>query len=243
MTRRIFILLVLASALTGCGLRPAGNTTPLQVHPDMDSQPKFKAQSASAFFADGRANRPAVPGTIAYGHLHEDDVLMTGKDASGNLVKSNPLPVTEATLRYGQERFNINCAPCHGRLGDGNGLVKTRSFGALNPANLQETRLREVADGHIFDVITNGIRTMQPLDGNIPVSDRWAIISYVRVLQRSQLANIKDVPTGTDIKAPDPSATPIPAASPAASSATGTATTSPAASAAASPAKATPTKK
>jgi mono/diheme cytochrome c family protein len=232
MTRRIFILLVFASALTGCGLRPAGNTTPLQVHPDMDNQPKFKAQSASAFFADGRANRPAPLGTIAQGHLNEDDALVMGKDASGTLIKSNPVPVTAALLSRGQERFNINCAACHGRLGDGNGAVKTRSYGALAPANLQEPRLREVADGHIFDVITHGIRTMQPLGGNIPVADRWAITAYVRALQRSQNANIKDVPAGADVKAADPSATPMvaaPTASPATAGGAG-ASASPAAS-------------
>ncbi len=234
MTRRIFILLVLAGALTGCGLRPAGNTTPLQVHPDMDNQPKYKAQSASTFFADGRSNRPALPGTIARGHLNEDDALATGKDASGTLLKSNPFALTEALLRRGQERFIINCVPCHGRLGDGNGMVKARSFGVLNPANLQEVRLREVADGHIFDVITHGIRTMQPLGFNVPVNDRWAIVAYVRALQRSQNANLKDVPTGTNIQAPDPSATPVIAA-PAASPVAGA---SPATAPAASPANA-----
>jgi len=242
MTRRIFILLVLASALAGCGLRPAGNTTPLQVHPDMDSQPKFKAQSASAFFADGRSNRPAPLGTIAQGHLNEDDGFVMGKDASGNLIKGNPVAITEALLKRGQERFNINCATCHGQLGDGNGAVKTRSFGALAPANLQDTRLRGIADGHIFDVITNGIRTMQPLGGNIPVSDRWAIVAYVRALQRSQSTNIKDVPAGTDIKAADPSASPVSAApSPAVGSSPAA---SPASSGAASTTKtAAPTKK
>ncbi len=234
MTRRIFILLVLAGALTGCGLRPAGNTTPLQVHPDMDNQPKFKAQSASTFFADGRANRPAVPGTIAHGKWNEDEVLATGKDASGNLIKSNPVPLTEALLKRGQERFNINCAPCHGRLGDGNGMVKTRSFGALNPANLQEPRLREITDGQIFEVITNGIRTMQPRGGDIPVDDRWAIIAYVRALQRSQHAGLNDVPDNekNNIKAADPSAALVVAPAAGASPAT-----SPAASPAASPAK------
>ena len=236
MTRRIFTLLVLAGALTGCGLRPSGNTTPLQVHPDMDSQPKFKAQSASTFFADGRSNRSAPVGTIAQGHLNEDDVLVLGKDASGALIKSNPVPVTEALLKRGQERFNINCAACHGRLGDGNGAVKARSYGALAPANLQEVRLREIADGHIFDVITLGLRTMQPLGGNIPVSDRWAIVAYVRALQRSQSANIKDVPAGTDLKAPDPSATPL-AAAPVAASPAPAAGASPATSPVASPVK------
>ncbi len=234
MTRRILFLLVLAGSLTACGIKPSGNTTPLQVHPDMDNQLKFKAQSESPFYADGRSNRPAVFGTIAYGKLQEDDVLATGKDAAGNLIKTSPVAISAALLQRGQERFNINCAPCHGRAGEGNGIVKTRSLGALAPANLQEPRIREVPDGHIYDVITNGIRTMQPLGGNIPVSDRWAIVAYVRALQRSQFANVKDVPTGTDIKAADPSATPIPAAAPASAASAVAATTSPAASAAAS---------
>lgn len=143
--------------------------------------------------------------------------------------------LTEAVLKHGQERFNINCAPCHGRLGDGNGMVKARSFGALVPANLQDSRLREVADGHLFDVITHGIRTMQPLGGNVPVADRWAIVAYMRALQRSQSANIKDVPAGTDIKAFDPSETPI-AAAPVATGAAGSASPA-AASPVASPAK------
>ena len=224
MTRRILMMMVLAIAASACGLRPGGNTPPIQVHPDMDNQPKFKAQSESKFYADGRSNRAAEPGTIAQGKLNEDDVLNTGKDASGNLLKNNPVVITKAVLERGQERFNINCAPCHGRMGEGNGIVKIKSQGALAPANLQETRLREVPDGHIYDVITNGIRTMQPLGGNIPVSDRWAIAHYVRALQRSQNSNIKDVPASSvaGIKAADPIAAPVTAAtgaSPAASAA------------------------
>ncbi len=226
MTRRILMMMVLAIAASACGLRPGGNTPPLQVHPDMDNQPKFKAQSASKFYADGRSNRAAVPGTIAQGKLNEDDILNTGKDASGNLLKNNPVVITKAVLERGQERFNINCAPCHGRMGEGNGIVKIKSGGALAPANLQETRLREVGDGHIYDVITNGIRTMQPLGGNITVSDRWAITHYVRALQRSQNSNIKDVPPSSvasikaaDVVAAPATAVPTTGASPAASAA------------------------
>lgn len=236
MTRRIFILLALASALTGCGLRPAGNTTPLQVHPDMDSQPKFKAQSASAFYADGRSNRPAPPGTIAWERLGDDDAFQTGKDASGSFIKTNPLAMTEATLRYGQERFTINCAPCHGRLGDGNGPVKARSFAALNPQNLQQQIFRDYPDGQIFDVITHGKVNivdgkpqqgmMQPMEGFVPVRDRWAIVAYVRALQRSQNADLKDVPAGADIKAADPTPTPATSANPAATGSPATAPTS-----------------
>lgn len=236
MRSRKLVLLILAGALSGCGLKPSGDTPPLQVHPDMDNQPKYKAQSASAFYADGRSNRPAVPGTIAYDKLQEDDAVATGM-IGNDLVKNIPVPITEALLKRGQERFNINCAPCHGRAAEGNGIVKVRSQGALNPANLQEARLREVADGHIFNVITNGIRTMQPLAHQTTVQDRWAIIAYVRALQRSQNANVKDVPAGTSIKDADPSATPVAAAS--------APVTSPAASPSAAASKATvaPTKK
>lgn len=251
MTSRIFILLVLAGALTGCGLRPSGNTTPLQVHPDMDSQPKFKAQSASLFYADGRSNRPAPPGTIAYGHLNEDDAVATGKDVSGNFIRTNPRPLTAALLKEGQEHYNIHCAPCHGRLGDGNGMVKTRSFGALNPANLQQPIFRDYPDGQIFDVITHGKVTitdgkpvqgmMQPLGGNIAVPDRWAIVAYVRALQRSQNASLKDVPDNekNSIKAADPTPAPAAPAAPPAGAAPTTAPASPAASPAsgAAPAK------
>jgi mono/diheme cytochrome c family protein len=105
-------------------------------------------------------------------------VMDTGKDANGNLLKNNPVVITKAVLERGQERFNINCAICHGRAGEGNGIVKVKSQGALAPANLQEVRLREIADGHIYDVITNGIRTMQPLGGNIQISKTFRNLQW-----------------------------------------------------------------
>lgn len=239
MKSRILILLTLA--LSGCALRPGVDAPPLQVHPDMDHQLKFKAQSASTFFADGRSNRMPVPGTIAHGALKEDDGMFTGKDSAGNLIKTSPIAITEAVMKRGQERFNINCSPCHGRMAEGNGIVKTRSFGALNPANLTQQRIREAQDGYIFDVITNGIRTMQPLAAQITPQDRWAIVAYVRALQRSQTGTMKDVPAGTTVKDPDPNAAPP---APAAASTPAGASASPAVSAAPADAKASkPAKK
>lgn len=198
MTRRFLVLVVLAGALAGCSLRPGPNSPPIQVHPDMDNQPKYKAQAASPFFADGRASHLPVEGTIARGQLKEDDALFTGK-TGGEYVKTIPLPINEALLRRGQERFNISCAPCHGRTAYGNGMVAQRANGALVPANLHEERIRQVPDGYIFDVITNGVRTMQSLRHQIPEQDRWAIIAYVRALQRSQHATAADVPAGEKI--------------------------------------------
>ena len=199
MAKRILILLVLAASLAGCVLKPKGDRTALQVHPDMDNQPKYKAQAPSAFFSDGRSNRLPPEGTIAQGRLREDEAFFTGK-LNGAPVKTNPVPVTAELLKRGQERFNISCSPCHGRTGEGNGIVAQRAAGALVPANLQQERLRTVEDGHLYDVITNGIRTMQSLGHQVTEADRWAIVAYVRALQRSQNATVKDVPAGQTIK-------------------------------------------
>lgn len=198
MTRHFLILLVLVGAMAGCSLRPGPDTPPLQVHPDMDNQPKYKAQAPSSFFPDGRSNRPQVDGTVARGQLKEDDALYTGK-VGNEFVKTIPLPIDAALLARGQERFNISCSPCHGRTAMGDGMVAKRAAGALVPANLQDERIRQVPDGYIFDVITNGVRAMQSLRHQIPEQDRWAIIAYLRALQRSQHASVSDVPAGEKI--------------------------------------------
>ena len=195
MLRRGLVLLILAGSLSGCAvLQPGVDRTPIQIFPDMDSQPKYKAQAESKFFGDKRANRRPPEGTIAQGKLREDDALYRGKQ-NGQEIVVMPVKINEALLRRGQERFNINCAPCHSRVGDGQGIVRLRGANALLPANLTEPRLREKTDGYIFDVMTNGKNTMQALGQNIPTEDRWAIVSYVRALQRAQSATINDVPT------------------------------------------------
>ncbi|HZS06868.1 MAG TPA: cytochrome c [Blastocatellia bacterium] len=196
MLRRGLVLLIMAGSLSGCFLlQPGVDKPPIQVFPDMDNQPKYKAQAESRFFGDKRANRRPPAGTVAQGKLKEDDAFFTGKQ-NGQEVAVMPVKIDEALVRRGQERFNINCAPCHSRLGDGIGMVLMRQGGTvtLRPADLRQERLRTATDGYIFNVITNGKNTMQPLGQNIPEADRWAIVSYVRALQRTRSATVNDVP-------------------------------------------------
>jgi mono/diheme cytochrome c family protein len=158
---------------------------------DMHDAPRYEAYEASTTFADGRASRTAPTGTVARGWLREDDALYTGK-VNGQLVDNVPFAVSHADLKRGQERFNIYCSPCHGRLGDGNGMVVQR--GLRQAASYHNDRLRQERIGYFFDVITNGFGAMQGYAEQVPVRDRWLIASYVRVLQYSQHAPVSDVP-------------------------------------------------
>jgi len=169
-----------------------------QVVPDMDQQPKFEAQEANPLFADGRAMRPVVPGTVARGTLDENDVLGRGKE-NGAWATSIPLPVTRTFIERGRRRYDIFCAPCHGLDGSGRGTVSVRAErlgeGTWTPPSSYHTDLvRGRPVGHIFNTITNGLRSMPAYGPQIPVADRWAIVAYVRALQRSQNASIADVP-------------------------------------------------
>lgn len=155
----------------------------------MADQPRYEPFEASAFFADGASARPPVPGTVPRGSL-EDPALTTGRTNEG-LVSRSPVPVTMDLLRRGRERFNIYCAPCHGRIGRGEGMIVQRGF--PQPRTFHDPRLRHVPDGHLFDVITNGLGKMPAYGDLVPAPDRWAIVSYVRALQRSQHATIQDV--------------------------------------------------
>lgn len=158
---------------------------------DMQDQPKYKPLAESRFFADGRSARPIPAGTIARDESNDDDAFHTGA-ANGAFLASIPMPVNATLLDRGEDRFNIYCSPCHGRLGDGNGMVAQRGFRA--PANLHTDRLRSVPPGYIYQVITNGYGAMGDYDDQIPVNDRWAIVAYVRALQLSRNANVNDVP-------------------------------------------------
>ncbi len=157
----------------------------------MHDQPSYKPLARSTFFEDQRSARPLVPGTVAQGELREDEHLYTGK-IRGELAATFPFPVTRAVLERGRERFNIFCSPCHGRLGDGRGIVVQRGF--KQPPSYHEQRLREAPIGHFFDVITNGFGAMANFDYRVPVRDRWAIAAYIRALQFSQNAGLADVP-------------------------------------------------
>lgn len=188
------VAIVIALAfLTGCnGIQ---RTPPIEVWDDMKRQPKFMAQMETTMtdvFPDGRESRIPPEGTIARGYLTENTAYYTGMD--GDLyVGKMPVQITADLLKQGEEKFRINCTPCHDRTGSGRGIVPTR-VPVWQPSNLTEQRLVEAADGDLFNVITNGRRTMPAYRFQVSVADRWAIIAYVRVLQRAAHATEKDVP-------------------------------------------------
>ena len=182
--------------LAGCsGIQ---RSTPMQVWDDMKHQQKFKPQSqVDGIFADGRSNRLLPEDTVARGHFKDDSPYNTGMDGALYVGKM-PVQVTMDLIKQGQARFNIYCTPCHDQTGMGHGIVPTR-VPAWQPSNLTEQRVVELADGDIFTVITNGRRTMPPYRFQIVTEDRWAIIAYVRALQRAAHAKPEDVPAGTQI--------------------------------------------
>ncbi len=187
-------LALIAKARTTTSARPR-----IMIVPDMNNQPKFRAQQANPMFADGRAMRPPVAGTIARGELREDDALYRGKNPAGEWITVLPMPISEQLVRRGQERFDIYCTPCHGYAGFGDGMVARRAErlqeGTWTPPSSLHTELvRGRTDGQLFNTISNGIRTMPAYGPQIPVADRWAIVAYVRALQRSQNARVADVP-------------------------------------------------
>ena len=158
---------------------------------DMHDQPKYKPQAGSAFFADGRSNRPLLPGTIARGRLGDDVLLETGKE-NGEFSKVFPFEITADVLERGRSRYGIFCAPCHDDTGSGGGIVVQR--GMKQPLSFHIDRLREAGPGYYFDVMTNGFGAMYDYSDRIKTQDRWAIAAYVRVLQRAQSAKLVDVP-------------------------------------------------
>lgn len=158
---------------------------------DMHNQPKYKPLHESEFFNDHRSARPQVEGTVARGHLRVDVARYTGKSGE-NDVTAFPFPITRDDLNRGQDRFNIYCTPCHGRLGDGNGLVVKRGF--RQPPSYHIQRLKDAPVGHFFDVATNGYGAMPSYASRVTPDDRWRIIAYIRVLQYAEGASITDVP-------------------------------------------------
>jgi mono/diheme cytochrome c family protein len=164
----------------------------------MDQQISYKGQEASDVFADHRAARPPVEGTVARGELQADDHRERGI-VNGSWATTLPLPVTEALVRRGRERFEIYCAPCHGLAGYGDGPVARRADALMEgtwvpPSSLHDPTVRGRADGHLYNTIKNGIRNMPPYGPQVAADDRWAIVAYVRALQRSQHATLRDVP-------------------------------------------------
>ncbi|MFK7817195.1 MAG: quinol:electron acceptor oxidoreductase subunit ActD [Planctomycetaceae bacterium] len=210
MAGMVLAVLALIPAALIAKARSTTSTKPrLSFVSDMDHQPKFKAQTTSNLFADGRAMRPQVPGTIARGDLREDDRFYLGinpkqNDAglnSGSIdwVTELPLNVDEALIRRGQERYQIFCATCHGQGGDGDGLVTLRALELeqgtwVKPTSLHAEPIRNQPVGQLFNSISNGVRKMPAYASQIPVKDRWAIVAYMRALQRTRTATSADVP-------------------------------------------------
>jgi hypothetical protein len=158
---------------------------------DMFNQPYSKPLEKSDFFPNQMASRPVVPNTVAHGELREDEAYYTGKVGT-NLVAEFPKPITREVLFRGRERYDIYCAPCHSRTGDGNGMIPQRGF--PHPPSYHIDRLREAPVGHFFDVITHGYGIMYPYATRVEPEDRWAIAAYIRALQLSENARLNDAP-------------------------------------------------
>lgn len=191
-----FACVLLVSVLGFRGTRfqqPPLDIFPEWAFPSMEHQPKFRPQSESRFFADGRADRVPPARTVARGMLREDDHLALGKDAEGNFAAGIPaaLTVDLKLLERGRDRYQIYCAPCHGVTGDGNGITKRYGMGAT--PSYHDDRLRTMADGEIYNTITAGKNTMLPYADKLVPEDRWAVVSYVRALQRAQKGTAADV--------------------------------------------------
>jgi mono/diheme cytochrome c family protein len=155
----------------------------------MVDQQHLKPLAEENFFADAAGSRLSPPHTVARGQLHDDEHFFTGK--IGNyLVATMPAPVTREMLDRGRERFDIFCAVCHGRTGEGTGMIVQRGF--PQPPSLHDQRLRDAPVGHFFDVITNGYGVMYPYASRVTPEDRWAIIAYIRALQLSENAKPAD---------------------------------------------------
>lgn len=235
MLRAFFLISVLVTIawLAVFGFRGQTSTRPeIEIFPDMVRQPKVRAQTESNFFADKRGNREPIPGTVPIGYdmpmPHDEGTAVDAKGESAmhahmgfsegtdyyntgkmgaNWGTGIPMNATPQLLERGRQRFNINCMPCHGELANGDGIVK--QFGLATVVSLQDDRIRNMPDGQIFETITNGKNTMMPYGPRVVVPDRWAIICYLRTLQRSQHASSADVPADhqADLeKQPEPTA-------------------------------------
>jgi cytochrome c553 len=158
---------------------------------DMHDAPRYNPLRASVFFANGSSARPLLTNTVARGQLREDRHLYEGI-VDGKPAETFPFPITDEVMRRGQERFTVFCTPCHGRTGEGNGMIVQRGF--RQPPSYMEDRLRNAPVGYFFDVMTHGFGAMQDYASQLPVADRWAIAAYIRALQYSQRATVDDVP-------------------------------------------------
>ena len=212
---RYFYLIFFLICVTVIGLAgfrgSKSRQPPIELFPDMVRMNKARPQTPSEFFADARSSRARPDGTVDHSqpyeingkvllvngkpvYPYEDAPMNTGRiTGTTNFIETNPLSITRELLNRGRERYQIYCLPCHGPAGDGKGI--TGKYGMISMANFHDERLVKMGDGEIFNTMSAGKLPLMPAYGPIvPVEDRWAIISYIRVLQRSQLATMDDVP-------------------------------------------------
>ena len=207
--RYIISIMLIGAALGAAVVGIAGfrggllRKPPIEIFPDMNRQLKLRPMEANSFFTNGVSSQLPPPGTIARSepiqtiagpvYSFEDSPVNTGRiTGTTNFVETNPLPVAGEVLQRGRERFDIYCAPCHGKLGDGNGITKTLG---LMPAvaNLHDARIVVMTDGEIFNTITRGKNTMAAYGPLMPAEDRWAAVAYLRALQLSWLGSTNDL--------------------------------------------------
>ncbi|MFH5831541.1 c-type cytochrome [Halalkalibaculum sp. DA3122] len=153
---------------------------------NMDQQERFEAQEENPFFADNRSMRQPVEGTVSRGNLREDAVYYQGINDDSSFVTDIPVEVDKSFLYRGKDQYEVYCTPCHGTLGDGQGIIMTGQYGYVPAPTFHQDRLREIENGYLYSVIANGIRNMPAYAHQIKVKDRWAIVAYMRALQRSQ---------------------------------------------------------
>jgi len=186
--RRLLWLVALLLSTVGCVRGCPSSRPPIHVNPNMDVQPKYKAQASSDFFYDGATMRTPVEGTVPRSNIPLDRRVgleyTTGIDAEGNRIAVIPVAVEEALLARGEDRFDIYCTPCHDARGTGRGILFER--GNIPTTSLLDPKVLDATDGHLFDVITNGLGLMPSYRYPISVEDRWAIVAYVRELQAQQ---------------------------------------------------------
>ncbi len=200
MSKRFFVsvvcLLGVVLLIGGCSRGTLSKKPPVHLNPNMDWQPKYNPQTLSL---------PVPEGTVAWGtgrtsaasqapnpqFVVEDTPFYTGKNANGSFVARIPIRITSALMTQGQERFNIYCAPCHDQAGTGKGMVVQRGF--LPPPDLADARIVAYTDGDLFHIVTHGIRNMPAYGKQMPVQDRWAVVAYVRALQKMRSATLQDV--------------------------------------------------
>lgn len=199
--RYIFLFFFLCALAVYLIAGPRGTTSrrpPIEWFPDMVRQPKLRPQTPDSFFADGKGSRPPIPGTIANDDDHYTDTPEnTGRiPGTTNFIDTIPtnIHITAQLLDRGEQRFNINCSPCHGAQGDGKGITVLIKAMPPTPVNFHDKRIVEMRDGELFNTITYGKNLMGPYGANVTVDDRWAIVAYLRALQLSQLGTVDDVP-------------------------------------------------